>query len=67
MSHSRVERWGMWLIVAGVLVWPVYVGLRLAGMAVDVETVLPFHLAGVIPGAILKRWSTWRRLWRRVR
>jgi hypothetical protein len=47
---------GRLLIAAGVLVWAVYAVVWLAGGDPDVRQFLPFHLAGVIPGAILSRW-----------
>lgn len=58
---------GRSLILAGVAVWAVY-GLRLAsGHSPDVSIYLPLHLAGVIPGACLSRWSWIRRQFVRVR
>lgn len=59
------QRLGSYLIAAGVIVWPVYLVLLAFDVPVTVEEVLPFHLAGVIPGTILRRWPTLRRLWRR--
>ncbi|MBI4336887.1 MAG: hypothetical protein HY683_03555 [Chloroflexi bacterium] len=62
------ERIGRLLILAGVAVWPAYVVLRwLVGLDLDAKEVLPFHLAGVIPGAILARWRWLRGLVRRQR
>ncbi len=66
-SADRRKRWGSYLIAAGVAVWPVYVVLKVLAVPVEVEDALPFHLAGVIPGTILRRWETIRRLWERIR
>jgi hypothetical protein len=49
---------GRLLIVAGVLVWGVFAIAWLAGADPDAGSFLPFHLAGVIPGAFLTRWKT---------
>lgn len=49
---------GRLLIVAGVLVWVVFTIAWLAGADPDARSFLPFHLAAVIPGAILIRWKT---------
>jgi hypothetical protein len=48
---------GRWLIAAGVAVWGVYGMWWLAGGEPEVVWFLPFHLAGVAPGAILSRWG----------
>ena len=64
MTTSRSARVGTWLIIAGVSVWVPFFLLYFAGEAPEVEAFLPFHLAGVIPGFILRRWSWLRRLWR---
>ncbi len=50
---------GRLLIFAGVLVWAIYAVVWLAGGEPEVRQYLPFHLSGVIPGAILSRWP-WR-------
>ncbi|MFN3975089.1 MAG: hypothetical protein ACK4K2_07465 [Dehalococcoidia bacterium] len=64
------ERIGRMLVLAGVAVWPAYGILRWGvGIDIAVHEALPFHLAGVVPGAILARWRMVRRLvlrlWRR--
>ncbi len=64
---SQRKRWGSYLIAAGVAVWPVYVVLKVLAVPVEVEDVLPFHLAGVIPGTLLRRWELIRRLWEGIR
>ena len=38
------------------MVWVVFGVVWLAGGEPMVENFLPFHLVGVIPGAILSRW-----------
>ncbi len=47
---------GRLLIAVGVMVWAVYAVVWLAGGEPDVGRFVPFHLAGVIPGAIMSRW-----------
>ena len=47
---------GRLLILAGVLVWAIYGVVWLAGGDPEVRYFLPFHLSGVIPGAIMSRW-----------
>ena len=47
---------GRLLILAGVMVWVIYAIVWLAGGEPDVGWFLPFHLSGVIPGAIMARW-----------
>ncbi len=51
---------GRALILAGVAVWLPYTFLLLTGGEPEVGRYLPFHLAGVIPGAVLARWD-WLR------
>ena len=58
---ATLERIGRRLIVVGVLVWVVWLAVKLAGGRPQLEYYLPFHLAGVVPGAILSRWSVLRR------
>lgn len=48
---------GRLLILAGVMVWAIYAAVWLAGGEPDGALFLPFHLAGVIPGAIMSRWK----------
>ena len=72
MAHDGIkdpiQRLGKLLILAGVAVWIPYSVLLLAGHAPEVRWYLPFHLCGVIPGAILarRRWlrRQLRRIWR---
>lgn len=47
---------GRVLIAAGIGVWLVFVAVWALGGHPDAGRFLPFHLAGVIPGAILSRW-----------
>ena len=47
---------GRYLILAGALIWAIYAVVWLAGGEPEVRHYLPFHLSGVIPGAILSRW-----------
>ncbi len=47
---------GRLLIAVGVMVWVVYAIVWLAGGDPDVARFVPFHLAGVVPGAIMSRW-----------
>jgi hypothetical protein len=47
---------GRLLILAGVMVWVIFGIVWLAGGDPDVRRYLPFHLSGVIPGAIMARW-----------
>ena len=47
---------GRFLIAAGVLVWAIYSVVWLAGGEPEVRHYLPFHLSGVVPGALLSRW-----------
>ncbi|MBW1744298.1 MAG: hypothetical protein JRJ47_12860 [Deltaproteobacteria bacterium] len=67
-EKDRLERLGTILIVLGVAVWGVYAVLRF-GMGSDaaVRSFLPYHLAGVVPGVILKRHRFFgnivKRLW----
>lgn len=62
---TMIRRIGKVLIYAGVAVWGVYLVLLLLGRHPEGSTFLPFHLLGVIPGAILNRWHQIRRLWAR--
>ena len=47
---------GRLLILAGVMVWVTFAVVWLAGGEPAAGRFLPFHLSGVIPGAILARW-----------
>lgn len=53
---------GRVLILAGVAVWIPYLALKLAGREPELLYFLPFHLMGVIPGAVLSRWRQLKRL-----
>ena len=54
-DRGAIRKIGRGLILAGVAVWIPYGVLLLAGRDPDVRWYLPFHLSGVIPGAILVR------------
>lgn len=58
---ANLQRMGRPLIVAGILVWGVWVIVKLTGGDPQLEYFLPFHLLGVIPGSILSRWATVKR------
>jgi hypothetical protein len=60
---ATLERIGRWLIVLGILVWGVWLVVKIAGGGPQLEYFLPIHLAGVVPGSVLSRWSTLNR-WR---
>jgi hypothetical protein len=66
-EKDRLERLGTILILLGAAVWGVYAVLRY-GMYSDVAArdFLPYHLAGVIPGVILKRHRFFGRIVRRL-
>ncbi len=53
------------MILAGIAVWVPYFTLKVAGQDPEVMYFLPFHLGGVIPGAIMARWHQLKRLIRR--
>ena len=58
---------GNLLMAAGVAVWFVYAALRFGlGRPVEAGPFLPYHLAGVLPGMILRRRRQWRTLIRRL-
>jgi hypothetical protein len=54
---ARIQMNGRWLILAGVLVWGVWLIVKLVGGEPDVQYFLPFHLSGVIPGSVMSRWG----------
>lgn len=55
-SRDRLTTLGTGLVMLGVAVWGVYaVGRWGLGWQVTVRQFLPYHLAGVIPGMILRR------------
>jgi hypothetical protein len=66
-EKDRLERLGTILIVLGVAVWGVYAVLRFGyGSDAAVRDYLPYHLAGVVPGVILKRHRFFRSIVRRL-
>ncbi|MFC1961131.1 hypothetical protein ACFLYO_10515 [Chloroflexota bacterium] len=67
LNNIDTRRLGKYMIWAGVAVWIPYFLLKFAGMHPPVMAFLPFHLCGVIPGAILNRWSQIRGLFERWR
>ncbi len=66
MSRAGVlrQRVGRILILAGATVWLVWLIVWFTGGEPDVGRFVPFHLMGVIPGAILARWDWLRRFGR---
>lgn len=52
-----MQRIGRILITVGVAVWAVYGIVWAAFGKPSVAQFLPFHLAGVVPGAVLTRWE----------
>jgi hypothetical protein len=64
---DNLTRWGTVLVVLGVAVWGVYaVGRWGLGWDVTGRQFLPYHLAGVIPGMILRRRKFFCRLFKRL-
>lgn len=58
---------GTILILAGICVWGVYAVFRYGvGWDVTVRHFLPLHLAGVLPGMILRRHRFFRGMIRRI-
>jgi len=58
---------GTILLAAGVGVWIVYAVLHFAmGLDVTGRQFLPYHLAGVIPGAVLRRHRFFRNILRHL-
>jgi hypothetical protein len=54
---------GTILLAAGIAVWIVYAVLHFAmGLDVSGRQFLPYHLAGVIPGAVLRRHRFFRNI-----
>jgi len=62
-KKDRLKLLGTILVAAGVAVWIVYAVVRY-GMGLDVtgRQFLPYHLAGVVPGTILRRHQFFKRL-----
>jgi hypothetical protein len=64
---DNLTRWGTVLVVLGVAVWGVYaVGRWGLGWDVTGRQFLPYHLAGVIPGMILRRRKFFCRLFKHL-
>jgi hypothetical protein len=54
-GNALMKRFGMVLFYIGGLVWVVYAVVKfLLGWDVNIRQFLPYHLAAVIPGIILK-------------
>ncbi|MDF1595011.1 MAG: hypothetical protein P1T08_02760 [Acidimicrobiia bacterium] len=62
---SRLRWIGRRLILLGVSVWAVWLIVKATGGDPQVEHYLPFHLGGVLPGSIMARWSSVRKIFRR--
>lgn len=55
-SKDRLTTLGTVLVILGVAVWAVYAAARWAmGWQVTGRQFLPYHLAGVVPGMLLRR------------
>ncbi|MDH5371942.1 MAG: hypothetical protein OEX97_03260 [Acidimicrobiia bacterium] len=63
---SRLQKTGRWLILFGVSVWIVWFVVKALGGHPKLGGFLPFHLIGVIPGSIMSRWGSVRKLFRRA-
>jgi hypothetical protein len=62
-DRDPIRLLGNTLLVLGVAVWGVYAIARFGmGWEVTARQVLPYHLAGVVPGVILRRHLLLRRL-----
>jgi hypothetical protein len=58
MQHKTLARLGVVLIYIGGAVWVVYAVVKyLLGWDVSVRQFLPYHLAAILPGVLLKRCS----------
>lgn len=64
-ARSKIRRLGRLLILAGVAVWVPYFVLKVGGRDPQLAHFLPFHLAGVVPGAVLSRWHLIRQVLKR--
>lgn len=65
-NGGTLTKLGTVLVLLGVSVWIVYAVLRWGlGLDVDVSDALPFHLAGVVPGSLLRHRRWFLRLLRR--
>ena len=65
-DQATFQRIGRRLIAIGILVWGVWLIAKLSGGDPQLRYFLPVHLLGVIPGAILSRWSSVKQ-WRNRR
>jgi hypothetical protein len=59
--EANLQRLGRWLILAGILVWGVWLVVKLTGGEPQLEYFLPVHLLGVIPGSLMSRWSALKK------
>lgn len=70
MEEKERDLWkplGNILLALGVGVWGAYAVLRFGmGWEVTGRQFLPYHLAGVVPGMILRRHQFFRRVLRRL-
>ena len=66
-KKDRLRTTGTILVIAGVAVWVVYAVVRY-GMGYDVtgRQFLPYHLAGVVPGTVLRRHQFFGGLVKRI-
>jgi hypothetical protein len=66
-DKSRLTILGNVLLVLGVAVWAVYALNRWGlGKEVEVGRFLPYHLAGVIPGSLLRHRHRLQRWFKRL-
>lgn len=68
-NHEKdpIRTAGTLLIAAGVAVWVVYAVVHFVlGWDVAGRSFLPYHLAGVVPGAVLRRHRFLRHVIRRL-
>lgn|GEM_PF-1541753 len=66
-NKDRLSQVGSALVALGVAVWGVYALVRWGfGWQVAGKSFLPYHLAGVIPGMILKRRKFLGRMIRKI-
>jgi len=66
-KKDRLRTTGTILVIAGVAVWVVYAIVHY-GMGYDVtgRQFLPYHLAGVVPGTVLRRHQFFGRIIKRL-
>lgn len=66
-KHDGLRILGNVLVVLGVAVWGVYAVMRWGmDFSVTGRQFLPYHLAGVIPGMVLRRRRFFQRVLQRV-